>query len=105
MSSSTPNPGRSLGYSLPFLKSRHTGKCGSVRHLDHAPQDRQVLSKRFLANRVFHEVRRKRLDQVAAAYGVRKVKPLVKIDHPFAVLPDALARLHAILINLMEPLP
>lgn len=31
MSSSTPRPGRSLAYSFPFLKSRHTGKCGSVR--------------------------------------------------------------------------
>ena len=31
MSSSTPNPGRSFGKSLPFLKSRQTGRCGSVR--------------------------------------------------------------------------
>ena len=31
MSSSTPRPGRSFAYSFPFLKSRQTGRCGSVR--------------------------------------------------------------------------
>src|SRR4051794_31710725 len=30
-SSSTPNPGRSFGYSFPSLKSRHTGTCSRVR--------------------------------------------------------------------------
>src|SRR4051812_48312442 len=76
--------------------------AGGNRDLDHSPQNRQVLLKRLRPDRVLYKKRRKALDQVASANRVRKIKPLVEIDHPIAALSDAIARLYTILIDLVE---
>ena len=40
-------------------------------HFHSAAQDWQVLAERFIAHRIFDKQRRKVLDQIAAAHGVR----------------------------------
>ena len=69
-----------------------------------AAQQRQVFAEGLVAHRVFDEVGREVLDQIAAANGVGEVEALVEVDAPIAVLADAFAGLGALFGQFVEAL-
>src|SRR5438094_6408115 len=79
----------------PFLARRD----GDLHQLSQA---RKVFAKGLRAHRILDEEGRKRLDEIAAAYGVRQFESLVKIDAPIAILSHAFARLHAFVVKLIQ---
>ena len=63
-----------------------------------------VFEERFRAHRVFHEIRRQVLNQLAAAHGFSQIETLMKIHRPIAVLAHAFARLRAVFVKLVQAL-
>src|SRR5437763_14480458 len=71
-------------------------------NFDQLPQARKVFAKGFRAHGILDEEGRQRLDEIAAANGVRQVESLMKINAPIAVFSHAFARLNAFVVKLIQ---